>query len=185
MILPIVAFGDPVLKKVASDVEQSYSELPQLIDSMFETMENSHGVGLAAPQIGKSIRVFVVDTSAFDDEYPDAKDFREAFVNARITEEFGDKWNFNEGCLSIPGVREDVNRHSKLKMTYYDRNWNKHEKEFSGIIARVIQHEYDHIEGKLFVDHVSSLKKTLLKGRLNDISRGKVDVNYKMRFFRK
>lgn len=185
MILPIVAFGDPVLKRVATDIDESYADLPQLIDNMFETMENSHGVGLAAPQIGKSIRVFIVDTSGFEDEYPDAKDFREAFINASITEEFGEKWNFNEGCLSIPGIREDVNRHSNLRITYYDRNWKKHEKEFSGIIARVIQHEYDHIEGKLFVDRLSSLKKTLLKARLNNIAKGIVDVSYKMRFFRK
>jgi len=185
MILPIVAFGDPILKKLALDIDKSFVDLNLLLANMFDTMYKSHGVGLAAPQIGKSIRVFIVDTSPFEEDYPEAKEFKQAFINPSIVEETGEKWTFNEGCLSIPGIREDVVRRPTVLINYYDENWELQQKTFSGIIARVIQHEYDHIEGKLFVDHLSSLKKTLLKGKLADIGKGKVDVEYKMRFYKK
>lgn len=185
MVLPIVAYGDPILKKVAVEISKDFKDLDILIKNMFETMYKSHGVGLAAPQIGQSIRLFIVDTNPFADDYPDAKEFTQVFINPEIIEENGTNWIFNEGCLSIPGIREDVSRKPNLKIRYYDENWNEFEKEFSGIIARVIQHEYDHIEGKLFIEHISTLKKTLIKGKLTDISKGKVDVEYKMRFFKK
>jgi len=185
MILPIVAYGDPVLKKIATPIDANHPDLKILIENMYKTMHHSHGVGLAAPQIGKSIRLFIVDATPFTEEYPDAKDFMQTFINPKIVEETGDKWTFNEGCLSIPGVREDVSRKPKIKLSYFDENWQQHEKYFEGIVARVIQHEYDHIEGKLFIDHLSTLKKTLLKGRLADISKGKVDVDYKMKFLKR
>lgn len=185
MVLPIVAYGDPILKKVATEIQKDHKDLEILLKNMFETMHKSHGVGLAAPQIGQSIRLFIVDANPFADEYPEAKDFTQVFINPVMIEETGTNWVFNEGCLSIPGIREDVTRKPTLKIKYYNEHWNEEEKEFSGIIARVIQHEYDHIEGKLFIEHISTLKKTLIKGKLNDIAKGKVDVEYKMRFFRK
>ncbi len=182
MILPIVAYGDPVLKKVAKEIDKDYPGLKELIDNMFDTMDNAHGVGLAAPQIGKSIRLFVVDASPFEDKEPDLKDFVQVFINPVIIEESGTEWLFNEGCLSIPGIREDVLRKPTIVVQYFDENWDFYEEEFSGLAARVIQHEYDHIEGKLFTDRLNALKKTLIRGKLNDISKGKVDVDYGMRF---
>jgi peptide deformylase len=187
MILPIVAYGNPVLKKVAGDITQDYPGLEELIDNMFETMYEAQGVGLAAPQIGKSIRLFIVDASPFgeDEEDPEAvkvKDFKEVFINARIVEREGEPWIFQEGCLSIPTIREDVSREDTITIEYYDRNWEFHRKEFDGYAARIIQHEYDHIEGILFTDHLNPLKRRLLKGKLNNISKGEVDVNYAMRF---
>lgn len=189
MILPIVAYGDPVLKKMGSSITKDYPNLDTLIENMFETMYNAFGVGLAAPQIGLPIRLFLVDTTPFaeDDELSEEdrnflKDFKQVFINARIIEEEGEEWAFNEGCLSIPDVREDVFRYPKLKMEYFDENFNKHVEEFDGLIARVIQHEYDHIDGILFTDKLSALKKRLLKGRLNNISKGKITVDYRMRF---
>jgi peptide deformylase len=185
MILPIVAYGDPVLKKKATDITKDYPQLDKLIDDMFETMYNASGVGLAAPQIGKDIRLFIVDASPFKDEDPELEDFVQVFINPRIIEENGDQWSFNEGCLSIPGIREDVMRKPTLVIQYYDENFEFYEEEVSGIAARIIQHEYDHIEGKLFIDHLGSFKRTLLKGKLSDISKGRVDVDYKMRFPKK
>ncbi len=182
MILPIVAYGDPVLRKRGTDIEKDYPDLNKLVDSMFETMENANGVGLAAPQVGKSIRLFVVDASPFEDQDPELKDFVQVFINPEIIEETGEEWVFNEGCLSIPTVREDVLRKPNIVIRYYDENFEYYEEEFSGLAARIIQHEYDHIEGKLFTDRVSALKRTLLKGKLSDISKGKVDVDYRMRF---
>lgn len=186
MILPIVAYGDPVLKKKAAPIDKDYPKLKELIDNMYQTMDNAHGVGLAAPQIGQSIRLFIVDASPFaeDEELgsPELQGFRKTFINAEIIEEFGDDWSFNEGCLSIPDVREDVKRAEGIVMRYLDENFVEHTEEFDGIIARIIQHEYDHIEGILFTDHLSPLRKRLIKGRLNDISRGKVNADYKMRF---
>lgn len=182
MILPIVAYGDPVLKKVAEEIDSDYPGLDKLIQDMYETMYSSKGVGLAAPQIGKSIRLFVIDASPFEDEYPELRDWKRTFINPRILEEDGEEWNFNEGCLSIPGIREDVERKPELILEYEDENFELHEEKFEGIIARVIQHEYDHLEGVLFTDRLSPLKKRLLKGKLNDISKGIVDVNYKMKF---
>lgn len=189
MILPIVAYGDPVLKKKGEEISQDYPNLNELLENMFETMYNAMGVGLAAPQIGLPIRLFLVDTSPFgeDEELPEVernvlKDFKKVFINAKIIEEEGDKWAFNEGCLSIPDVREDVFRQPLITVEYYDENFKKHTETFDGLIARVIQHEYDHIEGVLFTDKLSSFKKRLIKGKLSNISKGKINVDYRMRF---
>lgn len=187
MILPIVAYGEPVLKMVAEEISKDYTGLNKLIDNMFETMYNASGVGLAAPQVAKSIRLFIVDASPFgeDEDDPEAlkvRDFKEVFINARIVDRTGEEWLFQEGCLSIPNIREDVNRESNIRIQYYDRDWNYQEKEFDGYAARIIQHEYDHIDGILFTDLLNPLKKRMLKGKLQDISRGEVDVSYKMKF---
>lgn len=181
-ILPIVAYGDPVLKKVAEEIDDEYPGLDELIENMFETMYKASGVGLAAPQIGKSIRLFIVDATPFCDEYPELDGFTKVFINPIILEEDGKKWDFNEGCLSIPGIREDVSRKPKILIEYYDENWELKEESFDGIAARIIQHEYDHIEGVLFTDKLPALKRRMLKGKLNDISKGDVDVEYRMRF---
>lgn len=178
MKLPIVAYGDPVLKKVCVDIDATYPDLQQLISNMFETMNNANGVGLAAPQIGLAIRLFIVDTKADEDE----EVFKKVFINAQILEETGEPWAFNEGCLSIPEVREDVMRKPTILIRYYDENWNLHEDKVDGFAARVIQHEYDHIEGKLFTDKLSLLRKQLLRSRLDAISKGNVKTDYKMRF---
>ncbi len=189
MILPIVAYGDPVLKKRASEISKDTPKLEETISNMYESMYGAHGVGLAAPQIGLSIRLFLVDTSPFadDDEYSveeqeKLKRFKRTFINAKIIEETGEEWSFNEGCLSIPNVREEVLRQPVIKVEYQDENFESHTETFDGLIARVIQHEYDHIEGILFTDKVSSLKKRLLKGKLVNISKGKTNVDYRMRF---
>ncbi|MEZ2414858.1 peptide deformylase [Muriicola sp. E247] len=189
MILPIVAYGDPVLRKVGAEIEEDYEGLKTLIENMWETMYNANGVGLAAPQIGLPIRLFLVDTSPFaeDDELTEAeqkklKDFKKVFINAEMLDETGELWPFNEGCLSIPDIREDVSRNDTITLRYQDENFKEHTESFDGILARVIQHEYDHIQGILFTDKVSSLKKRLLKGKLNNISKGKIQVDYKMRF---
>ena len=189
MILPIIAFGDPVLKKKCKDISKDYPKFDVLLENMFETMYNAFGVGLAAPQIGLPIRIFLVDTSPFsEDEGLSEEDkqalsvFKRVFINAKIVEEDGDEWAFNEGCLSIPDVREDVFRKPKITIEYLDENFESHKESFDGLIARVIQHEYDHIEGVLFTDKLSSLKKRLIKGRLTNISKGKIDVDYRMRF---
>lgn len=182
MILPIVAYGDPVLKKEAEDIGKDYPALQELIDNMFETMYNAEGVGLAAPQIGKSVRIFIVDASPFEEDDPDMKDFVKVFINPIIVEEKGEDWPFNEGCLSIPGIREDVKRQSHVTVEYYDRDFNLIEETFDGIAARIIQHEYDHIEGILFTDHLSPLKRRLLKNKLNNISKGNVKVPYRMKY---
>lgn len=190
MVLPIVAYGDPILKKEATEIERDYPKLDQLIENMFETMYEASGVGLAAPQIGKSIRLFIVDGSPFaededEKEDPRAKgmaDFKKVFINPIIEEESGDEWGFNEGCLSIPKIREEVFRKEKIVITYYDQNWELHEETYDGYAARIIQHEYDHIDGILFTDHLSILKKRLLTKKLQNISKGIVDVDYKMKF---
>ncbi|WP_308991252.1 peptide deformylase [Mariniflexile litorale] len=189
MILPIVAYGDPVLKKLGVDINKDYPKLDSLLENMFETMYNACGVGLAAPQIGLAIRLFIVDTTPFsDDEDLSAEEqkalngFKRIFINPKIVKEEGDEWAFNEGCLSIPDVREDVFRKSKVTIEYLDENFKAHTEVFDGLIARVIQHEYDHIEGILFTDKLSSLKKRLIKGKLGNISKGKIDVDYRMRF---
>jgi peptide deformylase len=182
MIYPIVAYGDPVLKKKAEEITKDYEGLAEVIENMWETMHAANGVGLAAPQIGKSIRLFVVDASPFEEDEPELADFKKVFINARILEEDGEKWPFNEGCLSIPKIREDINRHEEIVIEYYDENFKKHKETYSGMAARVIQHEYDHIEGILFVDHLSPLRKRLLSGKLSDISKGNVDVDYRMKF---
>lgn len=182
MILPIVAYGDPVLKKEAEEITEDYPFLEELIDNMFETMYEAEGVGLAAPQIGKSIRLFIVDASPFEDEEPELKDFKKVFINPIILEEEGQEWNFNEGCLSIPGIREDVKRQPKITIEYYNEKFELIEETYEGIAARIIQHEYDHVEGILFTDLINPLKRRLLKGRLNNISKGNVKVPYRMKF---
>jgi peptide deformylase len=178
MKLPIVAYGDPVLKKVCVDIDETYPDLQQLISNMWDTMYNASGVGLAAPQVGLAIRLFIVDTKADEEE----EVFKKVFINAQILEETGEPWAFNEGCLSIPEVREDVMRKPNILIRYYDENWKLHEEKITGFAARVIQHEYDHIEGKLFTDKLSLLRKQMLKSRLDNISKGNVHTDYKMRF---
>ena len=183
MKYPIIAYGNPVLRKQAPAIEPAeYPHIKELVADMFETMYGARGVGLAAPQIGLSMRLFVIDATPFDDDEPELKDFKKVFINANILEESGEEWSFNEGCLSIPDIREDVSRKSVVRLSYYDENWKHHEQTFSGLAARVIQHEYDHIEGKLFTDKLSPLRKRMLEKKLNDISRGMVDVEYKMKF---
>jgi peptide deformylase len=178
MKLPIVAYGDPVLKKLCTDIDQTYPDLQQLVQNMFETMYNASGVGLAAPQVNLPIRLFIVEIKA-DEEEPA---YKKVFINAQILEETGEPWAFNEGCLSIPDVREDVIRKPNVLIRYYDENWTLHEEVVTGFPARVIQHEFDHIEGKLFTDKLSLLRRQMLKGKLDNIAKGKVHTDYKMRF---
>ena len=191
MILPIVGYGDPILKKKAQIVEKNYPDLKSLISDMFETMYHASGVGLAAPQIGESIRLFIIDTSAFDNkDFQETSGFKTAtlkkvFINPEIINESGEAKPFEEGWLSIPNVRETINRKSKIKLSYFDENFVHHQESFNGIIARVIQHEFDHIEGVLFTDKVSPFKKKLIKGKLNSILTGKVSVDYSMNFYKK
>lgn len=191
MILPIVAYGTPVLKKMAQEIDENYPGLAALIDNMFETMYEASGVGLAAPQIDKSIRVFIVDASPFaeveEGEEPDPMaegldGFKKVFINPIIEEEEGEEWAFAEGCLSIPKIREDVLRKPTIKISYFDENWVFHEEEYTGYAARIIQHEYDHVEGVLFTDHLSPLKKRVLKNKLMNISKGEIEVTYRMKF---
>lgn len=189
MILPIVAYGDPVLRKVGKEITKDYPNLKELIANMQETMYNASGVGLAAPQIGKDIRLFIVDATPFaEDEDLDEnerevlKDFKKVFINPEIIEEEGEEWAFNEGCLSIPDVRNDVFRKPKVTFKYQDEDFNTHTDTLDGIAARVFQHEYDHIEGILFTDKISSLKKRLIKKKLENISKGKINAGYRMRF---
>lgn len=189
MILPIVAYGAPILRKVAVNITKDYPNLTELITNMRETMVNAQGIGLAAPQIDKSIRLFIVNATPFeDDEELDEAErkllgsFDKVFINAKITKEEGDEWAFYEGCLSIPDIREDVFRQEKITIEYLDENFESHVEEYSGILARIIQHEYDHIEGILFTDKISSLKKRLIKKKLENISKGKVNADYRMKF---
>jgi peptide deformylase len=179
MKLSIVAYGDPVLRKVCTDIDESYPDLQLLIKNMFDTMYAASGVGLAAPQVGLPIRLFIVDTGADDDG---KAGYKKVFVNAKIVEESGEPWAFNEGCLSIPDIREDVFRKPNIRIRYYDEQFQEHEEEVTGMPARVIQHEYDHIEGKLFTDTLGVLRKRMLKSKLDSISRGKIHTEYKMRF---
>ena len=189
MILPIIAYGDPILRKECDNISSEYPNLKELIANMFESMYDAYGVGLAAPQVGLAIRLFVVDTTPFSEDKDLTKDeqeqlngFKRVFINAEIVEENGDEWAFNEGCLSIPEVREDVFRQPRIKIQYQDEDFNSHVEEFEGLIARVIQHEYDHIDGILFTDKLSALKKRLIKSKLSNISKGNISVDYKMRF---
>ncbi|GAA4306861.1 peptide deformylase [Nibribacter koreensis] len=182
MIYPIVAYGDPVLRAKAKDIALDAPELPKLIEDMFETMYHAHGVGLAAPQIGKSVRLFVIDSTPFMEDEDKDKGVKKAFINPVILEESGEEWGFDEGCLSIPGVREEVWRQEYVKIQYQDLEGKTHVENFDDLTARVIQHEYDHIEGILFTDHLSGLKKRLLKGKLTKISKGDVDADYRMKF---
>jgi peptide deformylase len=190
MILPIVAYGHPVLRKVANEIMPDYPGLEKLIQDMWETMYASSGVGLAAPQVNRDIRLFIVDTvqmfENMEEEerqgYPDAPGVKAVFINAHIVELDGKEWLFNEGCLSIPKIREDISRQETVTLQFRDAEFNSYIRTFSGLSARVILHEYDHIEGKLFIDRISALKRKLMKGKLTDISKGKVDVDYKMLF---
>ncbi len=182
MTFPIVAYGHPTLRKKAEEITKDYLGLNELIEAMFESMHVSNGVGLAAPQINKSIRLFLVDATPYADEIKTDSPLKLVFINPHIIEERGDEWAFNEGCLSIPGINEDVFRKPALKIQYFDENWEFHIKVFDGLLARIIQHEYDHLEGVMFTDRLSPLKKTLIRGKLLDITKGKVDVDYKMIF---
>jgi peptide deformylase len=190
MILPIVAYGAPVLRKVAEDITPEYPGLQKLIADMWETMYSSSGVGIAAPQINKDIRIFVVDSAQIFEnleenekgEYPDEPGIKKVFINAHIDKLEGEEWSYNEGCLSIPKIREDVMRPQSVTISYVDENFKPHTETFNGVTARIIQHEYDHIEGKLFIDYLKPLKRKMLQGKLNDISKGKIRVDYKMTF---
>jgi peptide deformylase len=193
MILPIVAYGHPVLRKEGEFISADYPDLPKLIEDMWETMYASNGVGLAAPQVNKSIRLFVMDSTQIfehmDEEdkgvYPDEPGIKQVFINAAVVEEDGDLWTYNEGCLSIPKIREDIKRYQGVTLKYLDENFKEHVKLFSGITARVILHEYDHIDGKLFIDHISAFKRKLMKRKLDDITKGLVNVDYRMLFHKK
>ena len=192
MILPIVAYGAQILRKVSASIDASYPALPKLLEDMWETMYSSSGVGLAAPQINKDIRLFVIDSAQIFEslepheigKYPDAPGVKQVFINAKIVELAGDVWSYNEGCLSIPNIREDVSRYEIVTLEYQDENFKTHTETFNGITARVILHEYDHIEGKLFIDYLKPLRKKLLQGKLNDISKGKTRIDYKMIFIK-
>lgn len=181
MILPITAYGHPTLKKVGEDIDKNYPDLDKLLEDMFETMYNSNGVGLAAQQINRAIRLFIIDPTPFKEDYPELEEKKYIFINAEITDFEGNDVEFEEGCLSVPGISEAVKRPEAIYMSYYDENFNFHEDvKFEGVLARIIQHEYDHIEGKLFIERLPQLKKVLLKGKLRDISTGKADVAYRM-----
>jgi peptide deformylase len=190
MILPIVAYGSPILRKVCTDIDANYPDLDKLLANMWETMYNSNGVGLAAPQINAPIRLFMIDSEQIfankeDDEeldYPDTPGYKGVFINAKVISLAGKEWSYNEGCLSIPKIREDVFRHEEVTLEYQDENFTTHTQTFNGITARIILHEYDHIEGKLFIDYLKPLKKKLLKRKLDDISKGKMNVDYRMIF---
>ena len=198
MVLPIVVYGDPVLRKVGVDIEKNHEGLDQLIKDMFETMYKAKGVGLAAPQVGKAIRLFIVDTQPFaevdeddedDDEFTpeqrkELKVFKKVFINARMLNEEGVEWKFSEGCLSIPKIREDVSRMPNIEIEYYDEKFVKHTEKYNGVIARVIQHEYDHIDGKLFTDKISPFKRKMISGKLNDIASGKISADYKTKVYK-
>jgi len=190
MFLPIVAYGTPILRKVSTEITADYPSLSKLIKDMWETMYNSNGVGLAAPQINKDIRLFVMDSEQiFENQdadekgtYPDEPGYKGVFINAKITKLEGEKWSYNEGCLSIPKVREDIMRHQTVTIDFLDEKFIPQRKTFNGLTARIILHEYDHLEGKLFIDHLTALKRTLIKSKLDDISKGKVKVDYRMLF---
>jgi len=173
-------YGDPVLRKRAKEIEKDQIDLKAFLQDMFDTMYAAHGIGLAAPQIGKGIRVFVVDGTTLEDIEDDMTGFRKVFINPEILEETGDAWAFEEGCLSIPNIREDVFRHENLTIRYCDEEWNLKEEKYNGMKARIIQHEYDHLDGKMFIDYLSPLKKRMLKGKLTNISKGDVDTEYRI-----
>lgn len=182
MEFPILAYGHPNLRKIAVDINADYPELDALIDNMFESMYRSKGVGLAAPQINKSIRLFIIDASPYAEDAPETKDFVRVFINAHITDELGEEWGFEEGCLSVPKINEIVMRKPQVRIKYVDRNWVEHDEIFDGLLARIIQHEYDHLDGTLFVDRLPLIKRTILKRKLSDITSGRVEVDYRMIF---
>ena len=180
MVYPIIVYGDPILRKRAQDIPRDFQGLEQLIQDMFDTMYAAHGIGLAAPQIGKGIRLFVVDGTTLEEEEEDMTGFKKTFINPEIIDENGSIWAFEEGCLSIPNIRENVSRQENVRIKYFDEQWVAHEEEYSGVKARIIQHEYDHLDGKLFIDYLTPLKKRMLKGKLTDISKGDVDTEYRI-----
>jgi peptide deformylase len=181
MIYPITVYGDPVLRKITTDIDQNFEGLEKLVEDMFETMHNAEGVGLAAPQVGLTVRVFVVDLSPLGDEQPLLKGFRKAFINPHIIEKDGDKVLMDEGCLSLPGLREDVLRYNTIRIRYFDVNWQEHDEVYTGFAARVLQHEYDHLDGIMFIDYCSPFKKRILKGKLSDIAKGQVSTSYRIK----
>ncbi len=185
MVLPITAYGHPTLKKVAKKIDKDYPGLDTLIENMYETMYETSGVGLAAPQVNLPIRLLVLDATPFAEEVPEADGFKRVMINAQIIEEEGEEWSFSEGCLSVPDIREEVMRPPKIRIQYYDENWKLHDEKYDNVMARIIQHEYDHLEGVMFVDKVSSIRKMLLKRKLHDISTGNIDVKYRMIFPKK
>ncbi len=182
MVLPVYIYGQPVLRKVAEKINPDYPELKELIDNMFETMYKADGIGLAAPQVGLSIRLLVIDASAaaYEDN-PDLQDFKKAFINPEILELSGDEWAYNEGCLSLPDIREDVMRPAIVKVRYYDENFQMHEDVYDGLKARIFQHEYDHIEGKLFIDRINPIRRRMISGKLRAMTKGKVNPKYKIK----
>lgn len=182
MILPVTAYGLPILRKIAEEIDKDYPDLDQFIKDMFETMYSSDGIGLAAPQVNRSIRLFIIDGTPYADKIPEMADFKKVFINPFILEESGKIVSMDEGCLSIPNIREDVSRPDEVTIEYYDENWELKEEKYTGFAARVIQHEYDHLEGILFTDKISPLRKTLIRRKLQDISKGKVDASYRMIF---
>jgi peptide deformylase len=184
MIYPIVVYGSPVLRQIAKEINADYANLKSLLSDLFDTMYKSDGMGLAAPQIGKSVRIFVVDATSLEDEDPSLKDFKKAFINPKLRILGEETIVMNEGCLSLPKIREDVDRHNRIRITYYDENWNFFDEEYEGLKARVIQHEYDHLDGILFIDKISPLRRKMLKGKLNDITKCKVDVSYKIKMLK-
>ncbi len=185
MILPITAYGDPVLRKKGELITKDYEGLNELIQNMFDTMYNANGVGLAAPQVGKSLRLFIADGTPFAEDEPEMANFKKVFINPTMLDEDGQAWKFNEGCLSIPGIREDILRKPDITLRYFNEQFEECEEQFTNLAARIIQHEYDHIEGILFTDKISPIKRRLLKNRLDDISKGKADVDYKLKFYNK
>ncbi len=182
MILPVVAYGHPVLKKIAQNMDKDYPNFDEFLTNMWETMYHTDGVGLAAPQVNKSVRLFVIDASDYQDEITDVENLKQVFINAMITKRTGENVLMSEGCLSLPGIREDVERPTEITIEYYDENWNFHEKTYTGMFARIIQHEYDHLEGTVFTDRLSPIRKAMLRNKLSNISKGKVQVDYKMIF---
>lgn len=185
MILPITAYGHPTLKKVAKEIDKDYPELEKLVEDMYETMYETSGVGLAAPQVNLPIRLLVLDATPFADEIPEAEGFKKVMINPEIVEQEGKEWSFNEGCLSVPDIREEIVRKPNIRIQYYDENWKFYDETYDNVMARIIQHEYDHLEGIMFVDRVSSIRKVLLKRKLNDISTGNISVKYRMLFPKK
>ena len=181
MILPITAYGNPILRKETEDIDENYPNLSALLENMFETMKNAEGVGLAAPQIGLNIRLFIVDLSCLAEENPEFADYKKVMINPEMVEMFGDDVSMEEGCLSLPSVSETVVRKNKVVINYLDENFVEHEEEYTGFPARVIQHEYDHLEGKLFVDRISGIRRQLIRGKLNNISSGKVNCKYRLK----
>ena len=184
MTYPIVVYGSPMLRKVSKEIARDYPNLQELISDMYETMQVSDGVGLAAPQIGKSLRIFVVDATPMAEDDLSLNGFKKVFINPKIVEQTGDKWTFTEGCLSLPNIREDVERPSYIRIQYYDENFEFHDETYDGVKARIMQHEYDHLDGVLFTDKIAPLKKKLIKGKLNDIAKGKAKANYKTKLLK-